>query len=298
MWRHTATYWVLVAGVISSLLQILPTPVAVVLTFVNLIFQLNILHVGVLLLAVTFDAFTGRLPRAWLAAPPLAIAAHLGLFSWQYASTQNALAEAGRLVAARNSGPPFAFDPNLHALVMQPTSMQAVLGQFAIPEIFVRGLRGKLYRQTLKPMSDCQLRPIGSPYDPLADDVDRNNPLLAPFCIRREEAMPAKAIVEIGSVEPSERVGGLEFKLTTYIARLDGVEVARYTDARAWAMANNPLPLNGCAFGDDAAAISCTIEWHREYHYVPEMLWDSEIAARLLSLAPRNDAEIQALTTR
>ena len=295
---RTATYWVLLAGVVSAVLQILPTPVAVVLTFVNLLFHINIIHLCVLLLAIAVDAITGRLPRAWLALPPLAIAAHLGLFSVRYASTQNALAEAGKLVAMRNSQPPFAFDPDLHALVMPPTSMQAVLGQFAIPEIFVRGLRGKLYRQTLKPMSDCQLQPLGSPYDPLADDVDSNNPLLAPFCIQREEVVLAKAVVEIGSIEPDEYIGGLKFKLNTYIARLDGVEVARYTDARVRAMAYNPLPLNGCAFGDDAEPISCTIEWRSEYHYVPEMLWDSEIAARLLSLAPRSESEIEALTAR
>ena len=296
--RRTATFWVLVLGAISAILQFVPTPLAVLLTFAALLLHLNVLHIVALLAAIAFDAVTGRLPRAWLALPPLAIAAYAGVFALYRAQSQAAVEEVAAVLAARNTLAPFAFDPDQHALVMYPTYLRAVLGEFVIPEIFVRTPHG-LLRQTLRPLASCQVPALGAPYDPLADRIDLDNPLLKPFCIHSElVAVLDRAEVEVMQADANARIAGHDVTFRTYTITLDGARVTQASDARLRTMADNPLPLIGCAPNDDTPTMSCEIGWRTEYRYIPEMRWESQMVGRLLGLAPRTATELEALTTR
>lgn len=297
--RRTATYWVLVAGLISALLQIVPTPVAVVLAFANLLFPINLVHICVLLAAILVDSLAGRLPKPCLVVPPLVLFSYAAAYAFAVGQSQSGLTRVAEILAERNVDPPFPFDPRQHALVMQPTYQQAILAQFQLPEIFVRSLRNGLLRQTVRPLSECQLPPPAAPYDVLADNIDSNNPLLKRFCFHREEVAFTKQSVEVNRIENPEQIGGVTALMRTYAVTVEGRQVATYTDAQISGLVSNPLLFIGCVPSDDEIGMWCGVQWMPDNDkYVPEMLWESEVAAHLLGLAPRTASEIEALTTR
>lgn len=297
--RSTATYWIGVAAVISAILQVVPTPIAVLLAVANLFFHFKLIHIAILMAAVVFDGLAGRLPRPWLAVPPLVLAAYAGSYAHEIFRSQARLAKVTETMAERSVGPPFPFDPRQHALVMHPTSQQAVLSQFQLPEIFVRSIHHGLLRQTLKPLSECQVPPLGSPFDPLADDIDRNNPLMKPFCFHHEPAVLASQAVEVTHTDKTEQVAGVTAALRTYAVVVNGLEAATYTDARVTDLVSNPLLFIGCVPPDDGSYMWCAVRWMPDNNrYVPDMLWESEVAGRLLGLLPRTTSEIEVLTTR